>query len=78
MDAPEKNRALRARLGLTFAVYSDGDGTASRAWGVFDPHTEISLAATFVVARGGHIVFRYIGDSKTDRPDVDRLIQSVP
>ncbi len=69
--------ALRKRLGLTFPLYSDQHGDAARAWNVFDPSTEIALAATFVVAPDGRVIYRYLGTSKSDRPSVDQILQGI-
>lgn len=77
VDPPAKSVALRKRLGLTFPLYSDQHGAAARAWNVFDPDTEIALAATFVVAPGGQIIYRYLGTSKSDRPSVDQILQGI-
>lgn len=44
---------------------------------MFDPDTEIALAATFVVAPDGRVIYRYLGTSKSDRPSVDQILQGI-
>lgn len=44
------------------------------SWGVFDSKSRYNLAATFVVAKGGEIVYRYLGTGKSDRPKAADLL----
>lgn len=76
VDDADDSAALRDKLGLDFELYRD-PGDLGRAYGVFDDDTEIHLAATFVIARGGKVVFKYVGADKTDRPTVQALLDSL-
>ncbi len=77
-DPAAKSLALEKRLGITaFDLYSDHDGAASRAWDIYDEDTEIALAATFVVDRGGKVLYRYVGADKADRPSIDAILSAV-
>lgn len=58
-------------------LYSDDDGAAATAYGVYDADTEIAIASTFVVAKGGQIAFRYIGNNKTDRASIDNILAAA-
>lgn len=78
VDDADDSNALRERLGLSFPLYQDPTFELGRAWKVFDDETEIHLAATFVIARGGKVVFEYVGKDKTDRPKVQLLLDSLP
>jgi hypothetical protein len=44
---------------------------------VYDADTEISIASTFVVAKGGRLVYRYIGSNKADRPPIDDVLAAI-
>jgi peroxiredoxin len=78
VDGPDANNALAKRLSVKFPLLSDAEGVAAQAYGVWDSETEIALAATFVVAKGGKIVYRMIGKDKTDRPSVDQVLGALP
>lgn len=80
VDSPEQNRALAKRLTLSkLALYSDTKpkGSAAQAWQVWDADTEIALAATFIVAKDGKVIYRYVGANKADRPSVDQLLRAT-
>lgn len=77
VDPPETAARLRERLGLDIELYSDPGGAVARAWNVYDADTEIALAASFVIRRGGAVVFRYIGADKSDRPPARELLDVV-
>jgi len=77
VDDPATNLKLAARLDVHFPLLSDTSGAAADAFGVWDPDTEISLAATIVVARGGTIIYRMIGANKADRPEIDDVLRVI-
>ena len=68
VDDPEQSRELKEKLGLDFDLYQDTAGLVATSWGVFDPKSRYNLAATFVVAKGGEVIYRYLGTGKSDRP----------
>jgi peroxiredoxin len=68
VDPVSKVAMLRDKLGITFPLYSDPTHAGIKAWGIYDARNEISRPATFVVAKGGTIVYRYVGESPSDRP----------
>ena len=78
VDSPEQSQKLRARLGMELPLYTDTEGNAAKAWQVFDAESEFALAASFVVAPGGAVIYRYIGTSKADRPAAAELLAAVP
>ena len=75
VDSPKRAGELKARLKLSFPVLSDTDGTVARKWGVLNYKTEISKPATFLIERGGKILFKKVGEDMTDRPDPDELLE---
>ena len=58
---------MRAKVGVTFQLYSDPDLSAITKWGVLDEGNDIALPATFIVDRSGKILFRYVGENASDR-----------
>ena len=47
------------------------------AWKVWDAETELALAASFVVAPGGEVIFGYIGTNKADRPPTKAFLEAI-
>lgn len=76
-DTPEDATALKAKMGLTFDVYSDTELKTIAKWGVADYGTNIAKPATFVIQKGGAITFKKIGDSTNDRPSVDEVLAQL-
>ena len=77
VDPPQKNASLGKRLGLGFPIYSDPQREVIGAWGVADPEKAIALPATFVVAAGGAIRFRHVGQSPPDRPAINQVLGAL-
>lgn len=74
VDTTDKNRMLKEKLSLSFDLYNDTGGALATEWGVFDSENGFNLAATFVVAKGGQLVYRYLGTSRKDRPTAEALL----
>jgi len=69
---------LRKRLGLTtLQLYTDIGGAAAKAWKVFDPRFKIAIPSSFIVDQTGHVIYRYIGENKADRPPVDAILRAA-
>jgi len=47
------------------------------AWGVAMDGRDIAVPATFLVGRDGVIRYRYVGESMTDRPTLEELIEKA-
>ncbi len=75
MDSPKKSAELKAKLKLEFPVLSDDRGKVARRWGVLDEKTEISKPATFLIKKGGRIVFKLVGKNPSDLPHADKLLE---
>lgn len=76
VDPPETSRELKKRLNLSLELYSDPGGKLAQAFGVYDAKTEIALVASFAIRAGGAIAYKYVGADKTDRPEIDALLEA--
>jgi len=77
VDGPEQMRSLANKLHLGFPLYTDPDRQVITRWGVGDTEAAIALPATFVVAPGGGVVYRQVGESPADRPSVEEVLRIV-
>ncbi len=64
-------RAFVERLGLTFPVVRDHDGTARSAW-----HVDV-FPASFVIGPDERIIWRAVGEIDWDDPRVESQIRSL-
>ena len=74
VDPIDKSRELKEKLKLSFDLYRDADGKLASSWGVFDKDSGYNLAATFVVAKGGEVIYRHIGEGYKVRPTAEALM----
>ena len=58
-------------------MLSDPDLRVIDAYGVRAVDHDIAVPAIFVVRRDATIAWRYIGNSKSDRPSLDTLVHEV-
>jgi len=58
---------MRAKAGVTFTLYSDPDLHAIEAFDVLDEANSIAHPAAFIVSTDGKILFKYVGESASDR-----------
>ena len=75
VDDPETNAALVDRLDLSFPVLSDAELATVRSFGVEDVPNDISKPAAFLVDADGTILFSKVGESATDRADLDQVLR---
>lgn len=78
VDGVAAARALTDRLGLAYPVVSDPTGAAIKAFGVFDPESEIAWPATFVIARDGTVVYRWVADTYRERIATAEVMKALP
>ena len=78
VDDLDTSASMVEDLGLTFRVLSDPQLAVTRAYGIEEVGKDIARPATFVVDRGGSVVFAYVGTGPKDRPLVDALLASLP
>jgi peroxiredoxin len=81
VDSVAENRALADRLGLEFAVLSDGRREAIRAFGVVHEAAmgegrDIARPATFVCDRGV-VVWRDLTDNWRVRPRPEAVLEAL-
>jgi peroxiredoxin len=84
VDPPEASRALLERLAaddppaaIDFPVLSDPGGAVARAYGVYDARHEIALPATIIVRAPGEVTWKHVGETVTDRPLEDDILDAV-
>lgn len=72
---------MKRALRLPFALLSDSDSRVIRLYGVFhegEPEGRpIARPATFIIDAVGVIRARYVGDSPTDRPTIDAVLEAL-
>ena len=68
-----------ANSGATFPIlYTTESEEVPRAYDVYDLHDDgVAAPAAFIVDKNGTIVFEYIGNSISDRPDTSILIDEL-
>ena len=67
---------LRDDLGLSYVQLAvDPTLAAIEAWGVRHDGEEMAVPATFILAADGTVTWRYVGESMTDRPTSEGLLQ---
>ncbi len=76
-DTPADATALKAKLGLTFDLYSDPELQTIAKWGVADYGTNIAKPSTFVIQKGGAVTFKRIGGNTNDRPSADEILAAL-
>ncbi len=76
-DDPGDLETLRAKVGLTFELYSDAGLVVIQKWGVEDFGNSIARPATFLVHPGGSISFQRVGEKPDDRPSVQTILDAI-
>lgn len=74
VDSAEKSTALTRRMKLRLPLLSDPSMKVISAYGVAMEGRDIAVPAVFIVGKGHKILYRYIGESMSDRPDPDELV----
>ena len=77
VDSPEKSRALAKRLSLRFPLLSDPKMTTISNYGVAMDGRDIAVPSVFVVDQRRRILFRHVGETYTDRPPAQRVIEAL-
>lgn len=76
-ESAEISAELRTKLGLEYPVLVDPRGQTARAWGVLDEKTGLAKLSTFVIRRGGAIVFRHVAAELGDIPEPEEITAAV-
>jgi mycoredoxin-dependent peroxiredoxin len=71
-DPPAARQAWKEHLGLTYTLASDfwPHGEAARAYGVFDESSGAPVRGTFLIDRGGVVVWSLVNDADTRRAEL--------
>ena len=76
-DSPEKLAEVRDRVGLAFALLSDVDFEAAKAYGVAftnNRNRSLPVPSIFVIAPNRKIQFQYVNPNYRERIDGDVLV----
>ena len=73
----EESGRLKKRLGLRFALLSDPKRVTISAYGVAMRDREIAVPAVFVVDSRRRILLRHVGETLTDRPSAEKIIEAL-
>ena len=62
---------------IEFPLLSDPGGAVAKAYGIWDERHEIALPATIIVGPDGRVAWTHVGDTITDRPAEDAIIEAL-
>jgi len=66
------------KLGLGFPILADPTGAAIKAFGVFDPDTEIAWPSIFIIGKDGTVLKRWLADTYSQRVATDDVLRELP
>ena len=71
-DPPPSRQAWKEQLGLSYTLASDfwPHGEAARAYEVFDEERGTPIRGTFLIDKGGTVVWRLVNDADTRRDEL--------
>jgi peroxiredoxin len=71
-DSSAARQAWKRAVGLTYVVASDfwPHGAAARAYGVFDESKGAAVRGTFLIDKGGTVVWTLVHDADTRRTEL--------
>jgi peroxiredoxin len=63
----------------TFPLLADPDHAVAEAYGVYNLLGDgLATPAVFILDKSGHIVWSYIGQNASDRPDAQTILNNLP
>lgn len=71
VDPALDSAALAKRLDVEFPLLSDPDVQVITSYGVKMKDEVLAVPATFVIGEDRTILWRYVGESRPDRPSLD-------
>jgi peroxiredoxin len=74
VDSPEESKLLMGELGLSFPLLSDPNATVIEKFGVKMAHEQLAVPAVFVIGTDGGIVWRFVSETRSDRPPEQRVL----
>lgn len=76
-DEVEETRDFMSDDSIGYPMALDREGTTIKAWGLTEEGEDRSVPAVFLVDRDGVIRFAQVGDSISDRADLDQLLDVI-
>jgi peroxiredoxin len=71
--------AVAQVTGAPFPILADPDHTAAEAYGVYNLLGDgIATASVFIIDSSGNVVWSYVGQSASDRPGVEAILENLP
>ena len=65
--------------GAAYPILADPDHAVADAYGVYNLLGDgVAAPAVFIIDRSGQIVWSYIGQSASDRPSVQTILENLP
>lgn len=77
MDNREQSTALVKRLELKIPLLADAGMKVIRAYGVAMEGRDIAVPSVFIVGQDRQVLYRHVGKSMMDRPEVEDLLKRV-
>jgi peroxiredoxin len=78
VDEVPTAHAMVTKLGLGYPILSDPAGASLKAFGVFDPDTEIAWPSIFIIGKDGTVVKRWLADTYSQRVATDDVLRDLP
>lgn len=76
-DSVEDTAGWLAFSRLPFPLLSDPGSTVIRQFGVYDRLHDMALPSALLVDPTGRVLWKYIGESVADRPDVETVLANL-
>lgn len=67
--------------GATYPILADADHQVADLYGVYGLETTFlnkTIPAVFVIDQSGHIYWAYVGQTGTDRPEAQLILDNLP
>jgi peroxiredoxin len=77
VDPVEDSARLAGKEGIGFPLLSDPDLKIASAYGVAMKGQDIAVPAIFIVGRDQRIHYKHVGESISDRPSPDTILDAV-
>ncbi len=77
VDTLEESVGLAGKLGITYPLLADPGLKAALAFGVAMDGDDIAVPSVFVIGKDKKVKFAYVGESVTDRPSPDTILEAA-
>jgi peroxiredoxin len=75
VDTLEESVGLAGKLDIQYPLLSDEGLKTALAYGVAMDGDDIAVPSVFIVGTDMKVKFAYVGESVTDRPSPDRILE---